>query len=100
MKNICERLLLVFISCHCTIFHLDTKPNFKLRKDIDSLNSPYDYNSVMHYKWNAFSKNGKATITRKDGGNELELGNNYGLSIEDARQMNSLYKEQCGKCIF
>ena len=54
----------------------------------------------MHYKWNAFSNNGQATITRKDGGNELELGNNSGLSTEDARQINSLYKEQCGKCNF
>ena len=54
----------------------------------------------MHYKWDAFSKNRKATITRKDGGNDLELGNNSGLSTEDARQMNSLYKEQCGKCNF
>ena len=63
------------------------------------MDTPYDYGSVMHYKWNAFSKvRNKATITRKDG--RTKLGNNYGLSPIDALQMNLLYKEQCGKCNF
>ena len=68
--------------------------NFNKQSGIDSLGTPYDYNSVMHYKSKAFSSNGRATITKKDG--STNFGNDYGLSSIDAQQINLLYKRECG----
>jgi hypothetical protein len=44
--------------------------NFKKypKSDVDSLNIPYDYASIMHYPEKAFTKNGKYTIVPKKNG--------------------------------
>ncbi|KAM7433977.1 hypothetical protein ABFA07_015862 [Porites harrisoni] len=70
--------------------------NFKKynRGTIDSLGSPYDYGSLMHYGSKAFSKNGKPTIVVKQSG--ATIGQRDGVSSKDAQQMNLLYKSQCG----
>jgi len=71
------------------------KNNFKRygRGTIDSLGTPYDYGSVMHYGTTAFSKNRKPTILPKRKG--VRIGQRRGISRTDARQMNLLYRAQC-----
>ncbi|XP_020915721.1 low choriolytic enzyme [Exaiptasia diaphana] len=58
---------------------------------IDSLGTPYDYASVMHYDRTAFGS-GRETIRPKKAG--VTLGNRRGPTGIDIRQMNLLYK--CG----
>ncbi|KAK2549702.1 Zinc metalloproteinase nas-4 [Acropora cervicornis] len=59
------------------------------RTGINSLGTPYDYGSIMHYGSRAFSKNGQATIVPKQLG--VVIGQRNGLSPIDARQANLLY---------
>ncbi|KAM7433978.1 hypothetical protein ABFA07_015863 [Porites harrisoni] len=66
------------------------------RRTIDSMGSPYDYGSLMHYGSKAFSKNGKPTIVAKTS-SKVTLGQRKGISATDAKQMNLLYKSQCGE---
>lgn len=69
--------------------------NFKKynRATIDSLGTPYDYGSVMHYSANGFSTNGKPTIVPKKTG--VTIGQRKRISPIDAQQMNLLYKGEC-----
>jgi len=61
------------------------------RSLIDSLGTPYDYRSVMHYGDKAFSKNGLPTILVKQPGFQSVIGQRNGLSAIDAQQANLLY---------
>ncbi|XP_031553981.1 low choriolytic enzyme-like [Actinia tenebrosa] len=56
---------------------------------IDSLGTPYDYASVMHYDRTAFGS-GRETIRPKQAG--VTLGNKRGPTAIDIKQMNLLYK--------
>lgn len=49
---------------------------------------PYDYKSIMHYRNNAFSKNGKKTIKSKE-----RTGSHY-LSEYDILKANYIYKKR------
>ncbi|CAH3147009.1 unnamed protein product, partial [Porites lobata] len=60
------------------------------RSKTDSLETPYDYGSVMHYDSKAFSRNGRPTIVAREPG--VQLGNRHRLSKIDIQQMNLLYK--------
>lgn len=71
---------------------LGMKYNFEKRKwgtEVVDYNVPYDYSSIMHYPWTAFSKNGKETIQPiKDlNGKEPYIA----LSSDDALQANRMY---------
>lgn len=57
--------------------------------EIDSLGSPYDTMSVMHYDGYAFTKNRKPTIVDKDNGQAIVAGEK--MSTEDIKQINLLY---------
>ena len=50
--------------------------------EVDTLNYPYDCNSVMLYKKHAFSRKGRATILEK-GNSNIRLGQNRGFSQID-----------------
>ena len=79
------------IDIHWDNIEDEAKHNFKrtflLSKDI----GVYNFNSVMHYSAYAFSKNGKPTITRKNG-SKLLGSRSAGLSYLDIRALKQLYK--------
>ena len=52
-----------------------SRHNFKKygKTQIDSLNVPYDYGSIMHYGRRSFSNNGRDTIVPKKSGVRLRL---------------------------
>jgi len=65
------------------------KDAFDIVKNTDSLGVPYDYESIMHYPWNAFSSNGKNTMSPK---RNLNGKVPYiGLSKADAEQVSRMY---------
>ncbi|XP_039981682.1 low choriolytic enzyme-like isoform X1 [Xiphias gladius] len=64
--------------------------NFR-KKDMNNLNTPYDYSSVMHYSRTAFGKNGLETITPTLDPSAA-IGQRDGLSDIDILRINRLYK--------
>ena len=61
------------------------------RGRIDTLKVPYDYDSIMHYGMDSFSKNGEVTIRSiKDAGRSL--GQRNGFTKLDIQEINSLYE--------
>jgi len=57
---------------------------------VDTLNKPYDYGSIMHYSEYAFSRNGRKTIAPISLG--VRIGQRHDLSKIDIKQINNLYK--------
>ncbi|XP_057302423.1 zinc metalloproteinase nas-14-like [Hydractinia symbiolongicarpus] len=65
------------------------KDAFDIVKNTDSLGVAYDYASIMHYPWNAFSSNGKNTISPTQ---DLKGKTPYiELSKDDAEQTSRMY---------
>ena len=66
----------------------------KNKSDVDSLGSPYDFSSIMHYSSEAFAKNGTVSMSSKIA--DMPFGFAPELSPQDIKQTNLLYKDQCG----
>ena len=47
---------------------IDKRKNFEIDQSIDSLGTPYDYESIMHYEAYDFTKDGNQTIVSKPPG--------------------------------
>ena len=58
-------------------------------KEIDSLDVPYDFGSIMHIKLKDYSKNGKPTLTLKVNYSD-EIGQRNQLSYYDVLQVNQI----------
>ncbi|XP_069083227.1 embryonic protein UVS.2-like isoform X1 [Pleurodeles waltl] len=72
------------------------RPNFAIQKNGNTLDLPYDYNSVMHYGRTALSNTpGQATIIPKPDPTVI-IGQKYGLSSLDVAKINKLYN--CNLC--
>lgn len=57
-----------------------------------TLGFPYDYYSIMHYQWNAFSLNGQATMVPKQSGVELlPASSKYSLTDIDVAAIRKYY---------
>jgi len=71
--------------------------NFNKQKEsaIDSLGTPYDYNSMMHYWGTAFQiGRGKITIQTIDKTKQNVIGQRNGFSEIDKKQINLMYCKQ------
>ena len=60
------------------------------KTQVDTLNTPYDYASVMHYETNAFSRNGLPTIEPLQ--SNIQIGQRYNMSTTDIQEVRIFYK--------
>lgn len=73
--------------------HLGKENNFKAYTDeeTDSLNVPYDYNSVMHYSKTAFQIGSEPTIVTRISDFMDVIGQRLDFSDHDLLKLNRLY---------
>jgi len=65
-------------------------------RTIDSLGTPYDYSSMMHYGSTAFSTGwGRKTIVTKDPNKQRLIGQRHGFSEIDKKQLGLMYNKIC-----
>jgi len=62
----------------------------KSYSQVDSLQTPYDYDSMMHYGKTAFG-NGRVTIITKQSYYQDRIGQRKGFSKVDIQQINEMY---------
>ncbi|XP_050690950.1 zinc metalloproteinase nas-4-like [Eriocheir sinensis] len=91
--NIGEFIIMLSKKLHACLFMPIAEGNYNFNIHYNSLDmgEPYDYDSVMHYAGNAFSKDPKTlkTIVPKDP--DVVLDGARELQPSDARQVNKLY---------
>jgi len=63
--------------------------NFRRADGTKLLGNPYDYKSVMHYPKGAFSRNGRDTITTKNG---ASIGQREGADFQDILDIRLMYQ--------
>ncbi|KAE9417169.1 hypothetical protein Angca_010265, partial [Angiostrongylus cantonensis] len=86
------------------IFYKSIQPgqdyNFEKSKpeEVDSLGEPYDFNSIMHYARDTFSRGTfhDTILPKPSSGFRSEIGQRVHLSYGDIRQAKKLYK--CSEC--
>jgi len=85
-----------YVTVHTNNIWPGTENNFekKTNNEVDSLGSPYDYGSIMHYSSKAFAIFGTVSISSKIP--NMPFGHAPELSPLDISQTNLLYKSQCG----
>ncbi|KAL7645904.1 UNVERIFIED_CONTAM: hypothetical protein RMT77_002801 [Armadillidium vulgare] len=81
---------------YVTILNKNIRPdvllNFDIIPDEDVLKVPYDYESIMHYPENAYSKNGNLTIITKNKKYQKIIGTKEVLSEKDILKIKKKYK--------
>ncbi|XP_030561340.1 seminal metalloprotease 1-like [Drosophila novamexicana] len=58
---------------------------------LGNFGAPYDYESIMHYPSNAFTKNGGETIIARQPDGQSKMGQRDGLSSADVTRLNNMY---------
>ena len=70
--------------------------NFAKKTNTETLGGTYDYGSVMHYQKDAFSKNGRDTITPTRSTNGANIGQRSGADDQDIIDIRLLYQCKSG----
>jgi hypothetical protein len=76
------------------IFRLENHFNFNMYSgtDLDTLGTPYDYGSVMHYEWNAFAIDSRIATIIPVKNASAAIGQRLGLSPIDIREIQRYYE--------
>ncbi|XP_015240277.1 PREDICTED: low choriolytic enzyme-like [Cyprinodon variegatus] len=79
-----------YVRIHFENIDEEEEHNFD-KEETNNLGTPYDFNSVMEYSNDAFSKNGKPTIVAKCNP-KMKFGHAKKMSFNDIARVNKLYK--------
>lgn len=63
----------------------------KVQNQKEVQGTPYDYDSLLHYPRNSFSKNGKNTVVTIDPTKQNSIGHQPGPSKGDYLRINRMY---------
>lgn len=84
-----------FVTIHWGNIKQGAEHNFAIKQN-PGKSTVYDYKSIMHYKRNAFSRNGLPTITPKN--QKIQIGQRDGLSPLDIQGIELLYDKRKQAC--
>jgi meprin B len=90
-----------YVTIHWNNIAKGRERNFKKYEaaEINTVDAPYDFKSIMHYGKKYFSSNGLETITPIDGVEKNSIGDKHaGFTVEDLKKLNKFYT--CPGCTF